>query len=70
MMARKKYVVELTAEERDTLEQLPQKGTSSARKLTRARILLKADEGEAGRMARPASATAIFPGEKSQIAAP
>lgn len=44
-MARKKYVVELTAEERDTLEQLQQKGTSSARKLTRARILLKADEG-------------------------
>jgi hypothetical protein len=44
-MARKKYVVEWTAEERDTLEQLQQKGTSSARKLTRARILLKADEG-------------------------
>lgn len=44
-MARKKYVVELTAEERCTLEQLQQKGTSNARKLTRARILLKADEG-------------------------
>jgi transposase len=44
-MARKKYVVELTAEERRTVEQLLQKGKSSARKLTRARILLKADEG-------------------------
>ncbi len=44
-MARKKYIVELTAEERQTLEQLLQKGKSSARKLTRARILLKADEG-------------------------
>jgi transposase len=44
-MARKKYVVDLTAEERSTLEQLLQKGKSSARKLTRARILLQADEG-------------------------
>ena len=44
-MARKKYVVELTAEERSTVEHLLQKGKSSARKLTRARILLKADEG-------------------------
>ena len=44
-MARKKYIVELTAEERQTLEQLVHKGKSSARKLTRARILLKADEG-------------------------
>jgi transposase len=44
-MPRKKYVVDLTAEERSTLEQLLQKGKSSARKLTRARILLQADEG-------------------------
>jgi transposase len=44
-MARKKYVVDLTAEERTTLEQLLQKGKSSARKLVRARILLQADEG-------------------------
>jgi transposase len=44
-MPKKKYVVDLTAEERTTLEQLLQKGTSSARKLTRARILLQADEG-------------------------
>jgi DNA-directed RNA polymerase specialized sigma24 family protein len=44
-MPRKKYVVDLTAEERTTLEQLVQRGKSSARKLTRARILLQADEG-------------------------
>ncbi len=44
-MANKKYVVELTAEERTTLEQLLQRGKSRARKLTRARILLQADEG-------------------------
>lgn len=44
-MARKKYIVDLSAEERTTLEQLLQRGKSSARKLTRARILLQADEG-------------------------
>jgi transposase len=44
-MARKKYIVALTAEERTTLEELLQKGKSSARTLTRARILLQADEG-------------------------
>ena len=44
-MPRKKYVVDLTAEERTTLEQLVQRGKSSARTLTRARILLQADEG-------------------------
>jgi len=43
-MPKKKYVVELTAEERTTLEHLIQRGKSSARKLTRARILLQADE--------------------------
>jgi transposase len=45
-MPKKKYVVDLTAEERTTLEQFLQKGKSSARKLTRARILLQADEGQ------------------------
>ena len=44
-MPKKKYIVDLTAEERTTLEQLLQKGKSSARKLTRARLLLQADEG-------------------------
>jgi len=41
----KKYLVALTAEERYTLVQLTRSGNTAARKLTRARILLKADEG-------------------------
>jgi transposase len=40
-----KYIVNLTQEEREQLLQFIRKGTSSARKLARARILLKADEG-------------------------
>ena len=44
-MARKKYRGDLTAEERQTLEQLLQRGQSSARKLVRARSLLQAEEG-------------------------
>ena len=44
-MPRKKYIVNLTPEERQELEQLISSGTERARKLTRARILLKADEG-------------------------
>jgi transposase len=39
----KKYRVTLTAQERQDLEALVQKGKAAARKLTRARILLKAD---------------------------
>jgi transposase len=41
----KKYLVALTAEERNALLQLTRSGKTAARKLTRARILLKADEG-------------------------
>jgi transposase len=44
-MPKKKYVVALTSEERATLEQMLRSGKTSARKLTRARILLKADDG-------------------------
>ena len=44
-MQKKKYVIDLTAEERVTLTQLLQGGKAPARKLTRARILLKADDG-------------------------
>lgn len=44
-MARKQYLVALTAAERQTLEHLVHKGKRSARKVTRARILLTADEG-------------------------
>jgi poly-gamma-glutamate capsule biosynthesis protein CapA/YwtB (metallophosphatase superfamily) len=47
-IAVKRYVVELSAEERKRLEGLIHAGKSSARMLTRARILLKADISEAG----------------------
>lgn len=40
-----KYIVGLTEEEREQLLQLIRKGNSAARKLARARILLKAAEG-------------------------
>jgi hypothetical protein len=40
-----KYIVDLTNEEREQLRGLIRKGKASTRKLTRARILLKADEG-------------------------
>jgi hypothetical protein len=46
----KKYVVRLSGEEREQLETLIRKGKSPARRLLKARILLKADvsEGRAG----------------------
>lgn len=44
-MPKKKYCVHLSAEERMTLEQLLRHGTAGTRKLTRARILLHADDG-------------------------
>ena len=43
-----KYRVTLAQEERDGLEQLLAKGQAAARKLTHARILLKADASEGG----------------------
>ena len=44
----KKYVVRLSAEEREQLEALIRKGKSPAQRLLKARILLKADVSEAG----------------------
>jgi|SRR6185295_5920023 len=44
-MPAKKYHIQLTNEERFMLEQMLRRGKHSARKLTRARILLKADLG-------------------------
>lgn len=44
----KKYVVRLSAEEREQLEALIRKGKGPARRLLKARILLKADVSEAG----------------------
>lgn len=47
-MPAKLYKVILTSDEREHLENLISKGKQSARKLTNARILLKADESENG----------------------
>jgi transposase len=44
----KKYVVELSEDERNQLNEMIHKGKSSAQKLMKARILLKADVSEAG----------------------
>ena len=43
---KKRYVVELTYDERRSLKTLISSGSAPARKLNRARILLKADRGE------------------------
>ena len=47
-MPKKKYLVTLTEAEREELEQLLRAGKHSSRKLTRARILLKAAAGCTG----------------------
>jgi transposase len=44
-MPAKKYVVELETDEREHLRELTSKGVVGARKMKRAQILLKADEG-------------------------
>ena len=44
----KKYIVELTSEERKELNELVSKGKAAARKITHARVLLQVDESEAG----------------------
>ena len=45
---KKKYPVILSETERDELKRLIAAGTAPARKLTHARILLKADQGSEG----------------------
>jgi len=46
-MPAKRYKVTLTAEEREELTEMVRKGKTKARKITRARILLLADENQA-----------------------
>ena len=48
MMSRKKYVVELSSDERERLEALISKGKATAKAILKARILLKADQGPLG----------------------
>ena len=47
-MANKKFIVKLSGEERAQLTGLISKGKTAAKTLLKARILLKADQGEAG----------------------
>lgn len=47
-MANKKYVVKLSAEERERLSALISKGKAAAKTILKARILLKADQSAAG----------------------
>jgi hypothetical protein len=47
-IAVKKYVVKLSEDERNQLHEMIRKGKSSAQRLIKARILLKADVSEAG----------------------
>ena len=47
-MANKKFVVKLSVEERERLDKLISKGKASAKAILKARILLKADQSEAG----------------------
>ncbi len=44
-MPQKKYIIDLSADERDQLQLMIRRGKTSSRKLTRARILLKASDG-------------------------
>jgi transposase len=44
-MHRARYIVGLTDKEREQLHQLVRRGKAPARRITRARVLLKADEG-------------------------
>jgi homeodomain-containing protein len=47
-VANKKFIVELSGEERARLKQLISKGKASAKAILKARILLKADQGKSG----------------------
>jgi hypothetical protein len=47
-MSAKKYIVELDADERERLNALVSKGKAPAKTILKARILLKADQGEDG----------------------
>ena len=47
-MANKKFIVKLDADERTRLNDLISKGKAAAKTILKARILLKADQGEAG----------------------
>ena len=47
-MCEKRYIVKLTSEEKEQLNEMLRKGKSAAKRQLKARILLKADESEGG----------------------
>lgn len=66
-MRREGYVVLLEGGERDQLERLVRGGRSGVRKVTRARILLKADEGwGSGRIAQALDVSPAIPPRKDR----
>ena len=65
-MAKKRYIVTLTAEEREMLQTMIRSGTERARKLTRARVLLKADDGWQDQAISPALDVGIATVERTR----
>lgn len=64
-MSRQKYVVQLTDDDRELLHDIAHRGTNSARKVIRARVLLKADDGWT--VTRIAEALDVSPGTVCRI---
>ena len=64
--ARKKDLGDLTAEERQTLEQIGPKGKRSARQLRRARMLLQADDGREDEASAEAVGTRVATSERTR----
>lgn len=65
-MPAKKYRVDLTAEERETLVGIIRCGKAAARQVTRARILLKADEGLSDEEIAEEVVTSLVTGERTR----
>ena len=65
-MPKKKYFVDLSADERDTLLQLVRRGKHSSRKVTRARILLLASDGSTDEQIVAALKTAFATVERTR----
>lgn len=65
-MPKKKYIVDLSPEERETLRQLSTRGKPSARKVTRARILLHAADGRTDEQISAALKTGIATVERTR----
>jgi transposase len=65
-LPKKKYIIDLSAEEREQLRQLITRGTPSARKVTRARILLHAADGLSDEQISAALKTGIATVERTR----